>query len=132
MPCRINTPIHIFLGKLKNRAIELGIITHKSSEEDVEEFNEFVCWMAMDKKTSKTKKIFNYGIQSIKVCSELFNKYSHARVNIVLNDKHFWRLFSYFNENGRNEFLEQFEGEERKIYEKGLNQLCENLAYKYS
>mmetsp|Transcript_17622 Transcript_17622/g.15539 ORF Transcript_17622/g.15539 Transcript_17622/m.15539 type:complete len:94 (+) Transcript_17622:746-1027(+) len=83
---------------LVSEAVQIGLLNPNNSEENTEEFKEFICWMAMAKVTTRTKKLFCYKNISIKNLSEVLTSYSHNKLKskIFVSLKHSNFLDKYF------------------------------------
>jgi len=128
MPCRNKRPVKVLKKEIIDQAIDIGIINVNNPDENNTEYKEFVSWMAMDKKTTKTKRMFNYKNESIRILSDMLGKYSHTKLENVYKDENTARLFAFFVKKGTEEFLSQFSGESRSIYKKNLEEFCKKFG----
>lgn len=122
MICRLKKSISEVKADMISKATKLGIL----EEGDSEAKKEFLCWMFMNKKTSKVRNIFQSGNASIEICTDLFLKYSHTKLNTAMKDPNVASLFLYFYKNAAEEFLSQFSGDKREAHESGLKRIIRN------
>lgn len=119
MVCRLKRPITDVKNDMINQATSLGLLSPEADEAQ----KEFMCWMCMNKKTSKVNQVFDLENASIKLASDLFLKYSHKKLNLALTNKNIASLFMFFIRHQKDEFLSLFSSDVREAYFTGINSL---------
>jgi hypothetical protein len=81
----------------------------------MDEYNEFICWLAMGKSTQKVRKIFSKTNAPINLLDSTLKSYSHSKCQQLLGDPIFKSVFAYFIQHGREKFLEEQPSKRRDL-----------------
>jgi len=79
-PSKITKPFDTLKQELVVDAQKIGLYTPVNSKENSEEFEEFICWLAMNKMTQLAKSKFDYNNEAIMLLSDILEKYSHSKL----------------------------------------------------
>ncbi|CAI2359236.1 unnamed protein product [Moneuplotes crassus] len=129
-PCRLKNRDTSFKQEMIHEAKRLNIINSEQGEQ-IGDFNEFLCWMAMSKNTKKTKSLFDFNNMSILLMDEILTKYSHSKLGGLYGDSNIGMLFHYFISNGLEDFLDACPSDKRDLYQKCAQKIYYNFRNYY-
>lgn len=115
-PSKIKIPFATLKQQLLDDAEELGLYNPRNTEENSEDFKELVCWLAMRKMNKMTKGLFNYKNEAIRLLSDVLVKYSHSKLEKVLQNRLIGKAFKFFVEQGLEEFISSLPQKSQDIY----------------
>ncbi|CAI2380882.1 unnamed protein product [Moneuplotes crassus] len=117
-PSKIKIPFEALKQQLLDDAQELELYNPTNMEENSEDFKELVCWLAMRKMTKLTKGLFNYKNGAIRLLSDILVKYSHSKLEKVLQSRLIGKAFKFFVEHGLEEFISGLPQKSQDVYRK--------------
>ncbi|CAI2359527.1 unnamed protein product [Moneuplotes crassus] len=129
-PCRLRNGDTSFKLEMIREAQRLNIINSEQGEQ-IGDFSEFLCWMAMSKNTKKTKSLFDVNNKSILLMDEILTKYSHSKLGGLYGDSNIRMLFHYFISNGLEDFLDGCPSDKRDLYQKCAQEIYYNFSNYY-
>ena len=97
------------------QGVELGLVEDSSKEDLADEYNEFICWLAMGKSTQKVRKIFSKTNAPINLLDSALKSYSHSKCQQLMENPIFKAVFTYFMQHGREKFLSEQAGKHRDL-----------------
>ena len=101
---------------LLTQAVDLGLVSPDSKADLTSEYNEFVCWLAMGKSTTKMRKQFSMRNASINIMDTCLKSFSHQKCKQLICDENFRQVFAYFRQHGLEKFLAN-QGSKREDFE---------------
>lgn len=122
-PWRMKGESNHFKFALVENAARIGLLNQNietESSTNIEEFKEFICWMAMSKNTEKTKSLFDYNNKSINLLGDVLAKYSHGKLESLYKDINISKVFEYFVINGMKEFLRSIPKSKKELYKETI------------
>mmetsp|Transcript_10623 Transcript_10623/g.10462 ORF Transcript_10623/g.10462 Transcript_10623/m.10462 type:complete len:127 (-) Transcript_10623:33-413(-) len=100
---------------LVTQAHNINLIEGEDASEN-KDLKELVCWMAMNKNTSRAKSLFDQNNESITRLEDLLAKYSIQKLMEVCRDKNIAKVYDFFIKNGIKNFLDKCPKDLKDVY----------------
>ena len=86
-----------------------------------------ITWMVCSKHMKKQLKTYFEDVKEIQMIDDIMASYSHVKMNRICKYENIRILYQFFVDHHKDNFLSNFEGEKRDIYEEALDKFMENF-----